>query len=146
MGKAWSKDKIAEYKVKICECISIEGMSLVKVCKQKDFPSISFVYEWLAADTAFVDMYARACENRAEVMAQEILDICDATAEDVSINDDGEEIVNHNVIQRDRLRVDTRKFLLAKLAPKKYGEKIDVTSDGKPIDNKFEYTVVNKKE
>lgn len=77
--------------------------------------------------------YARACEMRAEVMANEIIDISDDQENDVIITLDGNEIVNHNVINRSRLRVDTRKWLLSKLQPKKYGDKIDVTSDNKPL-------------
>ena len=42
------------------------------------------------------------------------------------IDKDGNEVVNHNVIQRDRLRVDTRKWYLSKLNPKKYSDKIQV--------------------
>lgn len=36
-------------------------------------------------------------------------------------------------MQRSRLRVDTRKFLMAKMKPKKYGDKVDLTSGGEKI-------------
>ncbi len=79
--------------------------------------------------------YARACEIRAEVMANEMLEIADNFEHDV-IKTDGIEVVDHAVINRDRLRVDSRKWLLAKLHPKKYGEKISqelTGADGKDL-------------
>jgi hypothetical protein len=43
------------------------------------------------------------------------------------------EVVNNEVVNRSKLRVDTRKWLMAKMKPKVYGDKVDVTSDGKQI-------------
>jgi hypothetical protein len=58
-----------------------------------------------------------------ELMATEILDIADDGSNDTYETDDGEK-VNQDHINRSRLRVDTRKWLMSKLAPKKYGEKV----------------------
>lgn len=130
--KKWTDDKVKEYKEKILEEISINGLSLRKVCKLDTFPSTPVVLSWLKEDEQFAIQYARACEQRAEKMADEIMDICDATANDV-IYIDGQEVVNHNVINRDRLRIDSRKWLMSKMFPKKYGDKIDVTSKDEAI-------------
>jgi hypothetical protein len=87
---------------------------------------MSTLFRWLADDEVFREQYARAKEVQAELMADEIISIADG-------NDD----VRGNVdVQRDRLRVDARKWVAAKLLPKKYGERVvqEITGkDGGPI-------------
>lgn len=64
-----------------------------------------------------------------EAMAEEILEISDNTENDRTELG----LVNHENINRSRLKVDTRKWLMSKLAPKRYGEKVQtdiVSSDG----------------
>lgn len=77
--------------------------------------------------------YARATEMRADRMAEDIINIADSVGDDLITLPDGRELENQKVISRDKLRVDSRKWLLAKLHPKKYGDKMDVTTDGNPI-------------
>lgn len=133
--KTWTVERIKEYKEKILFEIAFNGHSLVRICSWEDYPSNVSVYEWLSDDNEFANRYARACEIRADKMADDILTICDSTEDDIIIDSDGNHITNHNVIQRDKLRVDTRKWLLSKLAPKKYGDKIDVTTGGDKVNN-----------
>lgn len=133
---AYTKEQQAKIKKSILTKIEIDGLSVRKVSELKGFPALSTIFLWLTKDDAFSEQYARACEARADKMADEILTICDATEEDIITDPEtGNPITNHNVIQRDRLRVDTRKWLLSKLAPKKYGDKVDVTSGGDKIQN-----------
>ena len=70
-------------------------------------------------------------------MADEILDISDDGSNDymaVTRKDESEAWqLNGENIQRSRLRVETRKWLMAKMKPKVYGEKLDVTSDGEKV-------------
>lgn len=141
----WTPELIAEYKTKILNEISTNGLSRVKVCKLEGFPNARLVDDWLLADENFQRNYARACEDRADKIAEEILDICDATSNDIIKDAFGNEVVNHNVIQRDKLRVDARKWLLSKMAPKKYGEKLDITTDNKPINQTIEVEIVKPK-
>lgn len=44
-----------------------------------------------------------------------------------------DEKYNGDAVQRSKLRVDARKWVAAKLKPKKYGDKIDVTSGNEPV-------------
>ncbi len=60
-----------------------------------------------------------------EALAEEILEIADDGSNDTYETEDGHEKVNTDVINRSRLRVDTRKWLMSKLAPKKYGDKVE---------------------
>jgi hypothetical protein len=107
--------------------ISIDGKSLRDAIKGK-MSSATF-YE-LIKDKNKSKLYARACEERADLMADEILEISDNIGGDLIKLSDGREVVDNAVINRDRLRVDTRKWLLAKLQPKKYGDKIETEHSG----------------
>ena len=40
--------------------------------------------------------------------------------------------INH--VHRDKLRTDVRKWMLSKMVPKKYGDKLDLTSEGEKIE------------
>jgi hypothetical protein len=81
--------------------------------------------------------YARAMEWRAEALMEETLEIADYKGDDIeeSVDEFGEVVVrpNKEAIQRSRLRVEARQFYARKMAPKKYGDKIDVTSEGKQV-------------
>lgn len=123
---------------KICKRIA-EGESLRHICRDEDMPNRSTVHLWLldVEMKAFSDQYEIAVNVRAEGMFEEILDIADDGSNDIEtrtdINGDEYEVPNHEFIQRSRLRVDTRKWFLSKVMPKKFGDKVDVTSGGKAI-------------
>lgn len=104
---------------RICDQLS-EGISLRTVCLADDMPDKQTVFSWIRKHKEFLDQYARAKEESADAMAEEILDIADEKESDV---------------QRSRLRVDTRKWIMSKMKPKKYGEKLDVTSGGEKLAN-----------
>lgn len=115
-------------------CTEIEkGRALRNVLKDDKMPSTSTFYEWLELYPEKSKQYTRATEIRAEAIFDDILSIADQNANDTYVNDNGFEVVNNDVIQRSRLRIEARKWVLSKLNPKKFGEKLDVTSDNKPI-------------
>lgn len=120
----------------MCQQIGM-GYSMRKVCEQPKMPAMSTFFKWLREHEEFSKQYARATEERAEAMAEDILDIADDGTNDVKIvtGKGGTEYyaTDNDVIQRSKLRVETRKWLMAKMKPKKYGDKIDVTSDGKAL-------------
>lgn len=70
-------------------------------------------------------MYVRAREDQADTLADQIVAIADEQAE--VIKEDGSAFDPD--VQRDRLRVEARKWVAAKLKPKKYGEKLELGSD-----------------
>ena len=119
----------------ICEQI-MQGKSLRRICTAPNMPAASTVYKWLNAHAAFVEQYARAKEVQADVLAEQIIDIADDGSNDTYTDDDGNERTNQDVIARSRLRVDARKWYASKLAPKKYGDKLqqEVSGlDGAPL-------------
>lgn len=97
------------------------------------FMSSATFYNLMDGNEDLQKRYARASQNRADAIFEDILDIADNRGNDTFTDSEGNEMVDHAVIQRDRLRVDARKWAASKLAPKKYGDKIDVTSDGEKI-------------
>lgn len=109
------------------------GESLNAMCRDDEMPGISTVYRWLFANEKFRDMYARAREDQADTLADEIIDISDDARNDWMKRNHGEDdpgwVVNGEHIQRSRLRVEARKWVAAKLKPRKYGEKLELASD-----------------
>lgn len=74
----------------------------------------------------FSEQYARAREAQADKLAEEALQIADDGRSDTYVDGDGNVKTDTEVIQRSKLRVDTRKWLASKMAPKKYGDKVAI--------------------
>lgn len=131
-------DYTQELADRICELLS-EGISLRTVCLDDDMPNKATVFRWLRTHKEFCDQYARAKEESADAMAEDILDIADDGTNDwmtrTNKNGDEYEVPNNEVLQRSRLRVDTRKWLMSKMKPKKYADKLDLTSGGEKLVN-----------
>lgn len=110
------------------------GESLRTIVRDDHMPASSTVFKWLAARPAFAEQYARAREVQADAIFEDILDIADDARNDWmerrGENDAGWQ-ANGEHIQRSRLRVDARKWMAGKLAPKKYGEKTALELSGK---------------
>lgn len=103
------------------------GESLKQICESEGTPARSTVHKWLADDAALADRYARACEVRADHIFDEILHIADTPVSGVKIKTDGEgktETTEGDMIEHRRLQVDARKWALARMQPKKYGDKL----------------------
>lgn len=106
-----------------------QGNSLSAVFRDHKWPVHRTTFTSWLDDKDKANKYARACSIRADIMFEEILQIADKQGEDVIVKD-GVEQVNHNVINRNRLQIDSRKWILAKMNPKKYGEKLDIDHSG----------------
>lgn len=110
------------------------GLSLRTVCKASDMPAVRTVFNWLGKHEDFVQQYTRAKEASADAMAEEILYITDTPKlgrETTVKPDGGVETKKGDMLGHRKLQVDTRKWLMAKLQPKKYGDKLDMTTNGK---------------
>ena len=115
----------------ICELISTTDKGLNAICKELGLCAKT-VFNWINDNDDFLHKYARAREVQAEYLADQIIEIADDKVNDYKSTENGE-VVNSEAIARSRLRVDARKWKASKLAPKKFGDKVDVTSDNKPI-------------
>lgn len=114
------------------------GKSLRYALNTNGMPSSSTFYIWLEEDEEKSKQYACACEDRELLILDEILEIADKQTEDIIVKDDIT-YTNHNVIQRNKLQIEARQWVLGKLNPKKYGNKTDLTSGGE----KIQTTIIN---
>ena len=107
----------------ICDKIA-SGKSLRAICgvERDDFiPGQTTVYRWLRENEDFAKQYAHARELQAETLVDEIIEIADSPNATANPKTGEAEIRDP---QRDRLRIDARKWFASKVAPKKYGDKI----------------------
>jgi len=117
-----------EDKIKKCNAIfdlMAEGESLSKASKAHEIDNKT-AREWISA-LGLSPHYDTARSFLQDFWADEILDIADDTTNDFIETETGVRLNAENV-QRSRLRIDTRKWLLSKLSPKKYGDKLDLSS------------------
>jgi hypothetical protein len=102
------------------------GESLRKICLDERIPSMATVMTWLSRKPDFLEQYTRAREIQAETQFDELIDIVDQPPELSHITDKNGELVevkfDSSYVQWMKLRVDTRKWTAARMAPKKYGE------------------------
>jgi hypothetical protein len=92
----------------------MKGESLVRICKDKDLPSIMTVFRWLEDDQVFRDDYARARSIQADTVYDSMVDIEEDTLGD-RVKTDAARVV-----------LWSRQWRAGKLAPKKYSEKLQV--------------------
>jgi len=126
---AYTKDEIQQKFDAIIQDIE-DGNSLRKALAFYSVNAKTF-FEWLNDDALKEErgkQYAHACEARADKIFDEILEIADKQGEDV-IEVEGQVLTNHNVIARSKLQVDARKWMLGKMMPKKYGERLDINQE-----------------
>jgi hypothetical protein len=97
----------------ICRMIE-NGMTLVAICQLPDMPDISTVYDWQDSHPEFSESYARARQRQADTFASMVMT----------------EAFNSHDAQIGRLRIDALKWTASKLAPKKYGDKVEIEQTG----------------
>jgi hypothetical protein len=116
---------IAEKQHKITEVLKKmrEGNSLRQATKAANVPVQTFM-DWVDKDPELSGQYAQARADLIDKIADDIMSIADQ-----EMIPTGEGRVDSAMVQKQRLRVDTRKWLLSKLAPKKYGDKLELTGD-----------------
>lgn len=121
--------------LELCEFLVSNGTdgNLAFFCRGKGF-AYSTVRAWIEDDKVRSAMYARAREDRADILADEIISISD----EVSViektqgqGDDAERVIvmDATAIARNRLRVDARKWAASKLKPRLYGDKVALTGE-----------------
>jgi len=127
-------------------CIRIaEGESLREIVKDGGMPDRSTVYDWLLRHPEFADQYARAREEQADTLADEIIAIADEQPEIVAVVDKKTgALIEHKLdgafLQWQKNRIDARKWTAMKLKPKKYGDKLALGGDAEAPPIKTEET------
>ena len=125
---AYSKKEIESFKEEIVDKVS-NGRSLKATLDiGNELPSRPTVYTWLNSehkdyDKAFFNNYTRACEERAEAIFDEIIEIADDSTGDIKTTEDGIKTFNPEFTARSKIKIDARKWSLSKMKPKKYGDR-----------------------
>ena len=121
----WNQEAIDD----VLERVS-QGATLKSCCRGPDarIPEVTF-RRWLLKNVnGLWDLYARARELQLESWADELKELADICREGVRTTvrpDGGVETVTGDMIERAKLQIDTRKWLMSKIAPKKYGDRTD---------------------
>ena len=115
----------------ICERLC-NGEPLAQICRDEHMPDASTVWDWQKAREDVSQAIARARELGEDVIAADVLNIVDAEPERVATMH-GTAIDSADVANR-KMRAEYRLKLLAKWNPKRWGDKVDVTSGDKPIE------------
>ena len=121
-----------ELAAKLCARVAA-GESLRAVCADPAMPGLTTVFQWIPKHPAFRQQYDEAVEARAYGLFDQLLELSD-------IPQDGEVVVEHDDGRREvrrgdmlghrRLQIDTRKWILARMSPRKYGDKVGVEHSG----------------
>jgi len=99
------------------------------------------VLRWLDSFPRFRSQYAHARSVHADEVFEEILDIADDASADTYEDSRGRTRTDHEVVARSRLRVDARRWALARMDPKRFGDKVQIggMTDGEPL--KLQWTI-----
>jgi hypothetical protein len=100
-----------------------DGLSAFKACQAAGVPQSTFNL-WVDSDAKLAESYAHAREDLIERIASEVMELSDR---EVPETGDGKR--DWQAIQQRKLQVDSRKWLLSKLAPKKYGDRLELAGD-----------------
>lgn len=119
------------------------GGHMAEYCQAREIEYTTML-KWVNRDPGRVQLYARAREDRADKLADEIVAISDEV--EVAARYDGEDVklaMDAAAVARNRLRVDARKWVAAKLKPRTYGEKLALggDADAPPIQTAATVTV-----
>lgn len=115
----------------ICRRLA-QGESARQICRDEAMPAMSTLMKWLndSDKITFSEQYARARDCQADFYADQIVDIADELSE----------VAEPSELARAKLQIDSRKWKVARMSPRKYGDKqqIDHTSS----DDSFKPTVI----
>lgn len=132
MGRPKGTDTYTEEAgAKVCERLAQVG-SLRRVCAEDGMPGEAAVRSWIVRHPEFAEAYARAKEAGIDALVEEALDISDDGVNDWQEGKHGP-MLNAEHVSRSKLRVEYRRWLAERMAPKKYGIKQDITSGGEPL-------------
>ena len=119
---------------RICDAIATSDKGLSTLYLEDEcFPAPSTIYRWLQQYPDFKDKYTRARADQAQLLADQIVSIADETQIGEITTDDakGRKVERRDMLEHRRLRIESRKWVAAKLLPQKYGERQQLEHTGK---------------
>lgn len=113
----------------VCEGIS-NGWSVRTVCAEDAMPGLTTVFKWIRELPEFAKQYAQACEERTEAHNESLLEMGEEAIEKAQ---DVDPKAAGAVVSAYKLKADNLKWSMSKMKPKKYGDKLDMTTNGKDL-------------
>ncbi len=104
------------------------GESLVSICKDERLPGHTTIFQWISQHPEFAENYARARQFWAHAEFERMMEIADTPMEGEKIEEGSTDKGSYSKTTRGdmtdhrRLQVDTRKWALARMFPKVYGD------------------------
>ena len=126
---------------KICAEIAL-GRSLRSICLDESMPDLTTVYEWLRIYPNFTQQYAVATDERTETQQEMLIEMGDKAIEHA---EEADPKAAGAVVSAYKLKADNLKWSMSKMKPKKYGDKLDLTSDGKVLPTPIYGGIAEKK-
>ena len=115
---------------RICEMLA-DGLKLAEICRHEDMPAASTIFRWLAMHPEFERHYGMARRAYAHRLEDEIIEIADNVAADHPPTAEGSaRPASYVGIQRDKMRIEVRRWLIRRLAPRRYGKRDPYAGDG----------------
>lgn len=129
-----------------------EGESLRAICRDEAMPSYRTAFNWIATNKDFRQRYELAMQIRSQAIFEDLLDIADDGRNDwMEKRSSVGQLIgwaeNGEAARRSAIRIDARKWVLARMAPKKYGERLDLShSGGVMVENEPDLSGLSKDE
>jgi phenylpyruvate tautomerase PptA (4-oxalocrotonate tautomerase family) len=124
LAEKYTEEEKKHLAYKVVDGMQTNGISTHKACEAADLPITTFM-RWVQQDKTLQEHYAQARQALIERIAAEVMEIADAPPEREPLTGK----IDAASVRKQQLQVDTRKWLLSKLAPKRYGEKVVVVDE-----------------
>lgn len=136
---AYSEEDKERIVTEICNKVIEDKISFNQAVKDSEIGLVSF-YKWVAKNEELQNVYKYAREIRSDVLFEEIIEISDNTEEGIVIETDDSGRTKEkkgDMTQHRRLKIDSRKWVVARMNPKKYGDRqhIDHTTKGESLND-----------
>ena len=106
---------------KICDLVATHTYGINKLIRMYGLPDDMTISRWRFEHDDFDGQYARAKQRQAQLIAEQLVDMCDIA---VNVNEHGHDTVDSGVVALLRVKVDAIKWQASKLVPKLYGDKV----------------------
>jgi hypothetical protein len=116
--------------MQVIEMIREQGLSLRQACLKVNVPNNSML-DYMAIDTRLIEHYSHAMEARADLLAENMLEKTRDRSNDMYTDKDGNLRPNPVAVQRDRLIADKEQWYISVVAPKKYGNQLNINAEVK---------------
>lgn len=134
MGAGRPSSYDPEIAADICSQISTSRLRLRSICDADErFPDVNTFYRWMGSHPELRELYARAKDDQLDLIEDEILEIADDSTNDfieIQRKKGVDIIFDKEAVMRSNLRIESRKWLMGKLRPKKYGDRIQQDISG----------------